>query len=67
MGTRLAFYSLDVQNPQARMTPPSTPYNRDSMNDAPPCEWWSVDVLSEEGEAEIRRVADKIKAECQTV
>ncbi len=62
----MAFYSLpDVQDRESCMSPNYIPRNRDVVNDGAPRERWSLDVLSEDGEAEIRRVADEIKAECQ--
>ncbi len=66
MGTEIAFYSLDLQSPQAPIVPQYIPRDLEMGNDpGVPREQWSLDVLSEEGEIEIRRVADEIKAECQ--
>lgn len=67
MGTQIAFYSWDKHNPEADIVPLAIPQLVGTRNDFGPREPWSLDVLSEEGEAQIRRIADEIKAGCATL
>lgn len=65
MGKRMAFYSVDMRNPkEAYILPRAIPQDPGMMNDTAPRDRWSLDVLSEEGETQIRRIADEIQAEC---
>lgn len=60
----MAFYSLDLRVPNAAILPPSIPRDPNVLNDTAPRGRWSLDVLSEEGEAEMRRLVEGITTEC---
>ncbi|KAH9164908.1 hypothetical protein EDB89DRAFT_2116187 [Lactarius sanguifluus] len=63
-GTRLCFYSLDVENRGARIDPRRIDGDPDMVNDYAPAVRWSRDVLEASGEDKLLAVIDEIKAGC---
>lgn len=58
-------YSWGVHNPEANIITLATPQLMGTMSDFGPLEPWSLDVLSEEGEARICRMVNVIvRVEC---
>lgn len=55
-GTKLAFYKYRKLEP-GKITP-----DVDILTDAAPREWWSCDILEEEGANRFRTVVDEVKA-----
>jgi hypothetical protein len=64
LGTKLCFYSLDVQNLAARIDPPRIDRDPDTVNDYVPAERWDRDVLDASGEDKLLAVINEIKTGC---
>ncbi|KAH8997721.1 hypothetical protein EDB86DRAFT_2803532, partial [Lactarius hatsudake] len=63
-GTRLCFYSLDMENRGARIDPRRIDGDPDMVNDYAPAVRWNRDVLEASGEDKLLAVIDEIKAGC---
>ncbi|KAF8074867.1 hypothetical protein FPV67DRAFT_602652 [Lyophyllum atratum] len=64
MGTKLCFYSLDLNDQNSLIVPHHIPRHPDHTNDVAPREWWDCDLLEDAGETRLRAVVDEIKTEC---
>ena len=64
-GTRMAFYEYVAAT--NTLTPPAIVPDPDSLDDVAPAERWSYDLLEANGIAQMRQVAEDVKAMCQAL
>jgi hypothetical protein len=64
-GTRMAFYEYVAATNS--LTPHVIPPDPESLNDVAPAGRWSYDLLQANGNAQMRRVVEDVKAMCQAL
>ena len=65
IGTMLCFYSVDTENPHARIQPTAIRrFDPEVVNDVAPEDRWAYDILGPSGEERFRAVVEEIKTHC---
>lgn len=62
-GTKLAFYTYDKNT--RRIQPRAVTPDPDILVDTAPKEWWSYDIVEEDGANKFREVAKEVKEMCE--
>jgi hypothetical protein len=67
IGTALCFYSVETKNENAEVMPLNIEQQPSRENDTAPKDRWDLDILSVEGENQLRAVVEEVMQACASL